>query len=182
MKYFAFLRAINVGGHTVKMDALQRVFESLGFTQVSTFIASGNVQFDTPITEPKLLEEKVEKGLKAALGFEVATFIRTEEELRGITQLEPFTHSDLKTAVSVQVAFLKAPLQIEDQKKILSLGTSTDQFFVHSREIYWLVRTRQHESSFSNTVLEKTLKSVSTIRGIETLKKMLLKAGKPSHA
>ena len=42
-KHFAFLRAINVGGHTVKMDHLRDIFESLGFSNVETFIASGNV-------------------------------------------------------------------------------------------------------------------------------------------
>jgi uncharacterized protein (DUF1697 family) len=44
-KYVAFLRAINVGGHTVKMDHLRRLFEALGFTNVETFIASSDVVF-----------------------------------------------------------------------------------------------------------------------------------------
>ena len=46
-RYIAFLRAINVGGHTVKMAELKRLFEALGFTNVETFIASGNVIFDS---------------------------------------------------------------------------------------------------------------------------------------
>ena len=44
-RYIAFLRAINIGGHTVKMDDLRQLFESLQFTSVETFIASGNVIF-----------------------------------------------------------------------------------------------------------------------------------------
>ena len=46
MKYVAFLRAINVGGHVVKMEVLRAHFESLGLSSVDTFIASGNVIFD----------------------------------------------------------------------------------------------------------------------------------------
>ena len=46
-RLIAFLRAINVGGHTVKMDHLRQLFESLGFSGVETFIASGNVVFET---------------------------------------------------------------------------------------------------------------------------------------
>lgn len=46
-KYIAFLRTINVGGHTVKMDNFRRLFAALGFAYVETFIASGNVIFDT---------------------------------------------------------------------------------------------------------------------------------------
>ena len=45
-RYITFLRAINVGGHTVKMDRLREIFESLGFANVETFIASGNVVFE----------------------------------------------------------------------------------------------------------------------------------------
>jgi len=45
-RYVALLRAINVGGHVVKMDVLRKHFTKLGFTNVETFIASGNVLFD----------------------------------------------------------------------------------------------------------------------------------------
>ena len=43
--YVALLRGINVGGRNVKMDRLREIFESLGFSNVETFIASGNVIF-----------------------------------------------------------------------------------------------------------------------------------------
>ncbi len=74
----AFLRAINVGGHTVKMDDLRRLFESLGFTRGETFIASGNVVFETTSKNTTALERKIEKKLRDALGYEVATFIMTD--------------------------------------------------------------------------------------------------------
>ena len=59
-RYLAFLRAINVGGHTVKMDALRHIFESLGFTSVETFIASGNVIFEAGQQDPAALEKAIE--------------------------------------------------------------------------------------------------------------------------
>ena len=46
-KYIAFLKAINVGGHNVKMDHLKRLFVKMDFKNVETFIASGNVIFET---------------------------------------------------------------------------------------------------------------------------------------
>ncbi|MBK7317116.1 MAG: DUF1697 domain-containing protein [Anaerolineales bacterium] len=67
-RYFTFLRAINVGGHTVKMDVLRQLFESLGFSNVETFIASGNVIFEAKTADGKSLEKKIEKALKEALG------------------------------------------------------------------------------------------------------------------
>jgi uncharacterized protein (DUF1697 family) len=68
-KYVAFLRAINVGGHTVKMDYLRHLFETLGLSNVETFIASGNVIFDSPSRNTKTLEKKIERHLLEKLGY-----------------------------------------------------------------------------------------------------------------
>ena len=79
-RYIAFLRAINVGGHTVKMDRLRQIFDSLGFSNVETFLASGNVVFETTAQDTAALETRITAGLRAALGYEVATFLRTPAE------------------------------------------------------------------------------------------------------
>ena len=63
-RYVAFLRAINVGGHTVKMDALRAHLAALGFADVQTFIASGNVLFTAP-GDPAALEAQIEAHLAA---------------------------------------------------------------------------------------------------------------------
>ncbi len=68
LKTIAFLRAINVGGHTVKMDHLCGLFEQMGFSGVETFIASGNVIFDAPVEAGRGLEEQIEAHLRQALG------------------------------------------------------------------------------------------------------------------
>ena len=62
-KLIAFLRAINVGGHNVKMDALRELFIELGCTNVETFIASGNVIFDSKAKNIKTLENKIAEHL-----------------------------------------------------------------------------------------------------------------------
>ena len=76
-KYFAFLRAINVGGHTIKMEALRNLFEECGFTRVETFIASGNVIFETDSHNSEELTKIIEAHLLSELGFGVAVFLRT---------------------------------------------------------------------------------------------------------
>jgi len=87
-RFIAFLRAINVGcGRTVKMRSLRQVFESLRFSKVATFIASGNVVFETRTKKTKMLEIKIEGALKDALGYEVRTFVRGETELAKIANI-----------------------------------------------------------------------------------------------
>ena len=173
--YLAFLRAINVGGHTVKMNALRQFFESLGFSGVETFIASGNVFYNTPETDTLALEKQIEERLLEALGYEVATFIRTEAEVAAIAQFQPFKQSELDAAVAFNVAFLKDMLDDHARHRLMALRTDIDNFHAHGREIYWLCRKKQSESTFSNAVLEKTLGRKSTLRGIETIRKLAVK-------
>ncbi len=174
-KYIAFLRAINVGGHTVKMDVLRQLFEALDFSGVETFIASGNVVFETATKNAQTLEKKIEQQLRTALGYEVATFIRTDAELAAIAKYQPFSPTALKTAQAFNIAFLADVLDAAPQEKLMALKTDIDDFHVHGREIYWLCRKKQSESTFSNAVLEKTIGRASTIRGVNTIQKMAAK-------
>jgi len=174
-RYIAFLRAINVGGHTVKMDRLREIFESLGCANVETFIASGNVVFETATQDTAALETRIATALQAALGYAVATFIRTEAELARIAAHQAFPQSDLDAAQALNIAFLEGPLDGESAQKLMALQTAIDDFATHEREIYWLCRKKQSESTFSNAVLEKTLRRQSTLRGANTVQKMAAK-------
>ena len=174
-RYIAFLRAINVGGHTVKMDHLRQIFELLGFANVETFIASGNVVFETAALDTAALETQIASALQVALGFEVATFIRTETELAHIAAHKAFPPSDLDGPQALNIAFLAAPLDAEAVRKLMALKTAIDDFATREREIYWLCLKRQSESTFSNAVLEKTLGRQSTLRGANTVQKMAAK-------
>jgi uncharacterized protein (DUF1697 family) len=172
IRYIAFLRAINVGGHTVKMGYLRQLFESLDLSNVETFIASGNVIFEAKSKDPRSLEKKIEVRLREALGYEVATFIRTDAELAGIADYKPFRQADLDAAAAFNIAFLTDLLDNQSKQQLMALRTEIDDFHVHGREIYWLCRKKQSESTFSNAVLEKALGIKSTLRGVNTVTKM----------
>lgn len=171
-KHIAFLRAINVGGRNVKMDRLREIFTSMGFANVETFIASGNVIFESKSKDVDKLAKKIENGLSEALGFEVATFIRSDSELAGIANYKPFPKSQMDSATALNVAFLSEPLDTKSKKLVMALKSDIDEFHIHEREIYWLCLKKQSDSKFSNAVLEKTLGVKSTIRGLNTVRKM----------
>jgi len=175
----AFLRAINVGGHVVRMDALRGHFEAMAFGGVETFIASGNVIFETAERSAVKLEAKIEKALEAALGYEVATFLRTPAELAAIAAHAPFPADRLATARALNVAFLKAPLGAAAVQALLSLRTEVDDFHVHGREIWWLCEARQSESKFTNVRFEKSVGVKATFRGIGTVRKLAAKYATP---
>ena len=88
-RYVAFLRAVNVGGRVVKMDELRRHFADAGFTGVETFIASGNVIFDTTAKPGPALEARIEGALKKALGYDVPTFVRSLADVVTAAERQP---------------------------------------------------------------------------------------------
>jgi len=171
-KYITFLRAINVGGHNVKMDHLRQLFETIGFTNVETFIASGNIIFDAKAGNIEALENKIETCLHKLLGYEVAAFIRTDTEVGEIAKYKPFAQSQLDAATALNIGFLAGTLDDAATKKLMSMQTDIDNFHTHGREIYWLCKKKQSESKISNVVIEKTLGVKSTLRGANTVKKL----------
>jgi len=176
-KLFAFLRAINVGGHTVTMDELRRIFESLGLRNVETFIASGNVMFTSPGTSLPALERKIATGLRESLGYEVATFLRTAPEVVAIANYKPFPESRIRDAGAFCVGFLAQPLDTTGKKSLATLESAIDHFKTHGREVYWLCDKKQSESKFSNTVFEKVTGARVTFRGANTVTKLAARAG-----
>ncbi len=169
----AFLRAINVGGRTVKMDALKAQFEALGLTNVSTFIASGNVVFETRARDLATLEQKIEKQLHGAFGFEVHTFIRSMAELSAIATCRPFDAGELAAAPTFVVGFMAAPLDAARQKIVKGFNNDLDAFHVLGRELYWMSRHKQGESKFSNAAFERALGLRATFRGVNTLQRIV---------
>jgi uncharacterized protein (DUF1697 family) len=174
-RLITFLRAINVGGHTVKMDYLRQLFETFDLSNVETFIASGNVVFDAGPEDVAVLEKKIQNRLREALGYEVAAFIRTGTELAGIANYKPFSQTAIDAAAALNIAFLSTPLDEPSKQKLAVLKTEIDDFHVHEKEIYWLCARKQSESTFSNAVLEKTIGRQSTLRGANTIIKMAAK-------
>ncbi|GMW01663.1 MAG: hypothetical protein AMXMBFR84_28000 [Candidatus Hydrogenedentota bacterium] len=178
IRYIAFLRAINVGGHTVTMDRLRTLFEELGHSKVETFIASGNVIFESRSKNTAALAKAIEVHLKAALGYEVSTFLRTDAEIAAIATYEPASKKILASATAFVVGFLAEPLSLESTKAILALKTDSDYFHVHGTEIYWVCKTKQSDSTFSNAAFERITKTKATFRGMNTVRRLAAKYGK----
>jgi len=177
-RYIAFLRAINVGGHVVRMDLLRGLFEALPFANVETFIASGNVIFESIAGNTAGLEARIEERLAEALGYEVAAFLRTDDEVTAIARYQPFRDEFVTKAGAFVVGFLHKPLDKSAEKVLRGFKSDIDDFHLHNREIYWLCKKRQSESKFSNAAFEKALHSRSTFRGMNTIKNLAKKLGK----
>ena len=175
-RYVAFLRAINVGGHTVTMAVLKRHFEEAGCSEVETVIASGNVVFASASKSPAALEKRIATRLETRLGYAVATFLRTPAEVADIAALRPYPPSELeKPGHGLYIGFLGSEPGASARKAVLALGTTTDVFQLRGRELYWLRRGKFSESKMSGNALEKALGQPATLRNVTTVRKIAAK-------
>ena len=175
-KYIAFLKAINVGGHTVKMDYLKKLFEKMGFLNVETFIASGNVCFESKIKAQNSIKQKIAQELEKELGYNVATFIRTTNELKEISDYKPFKKSDLSNEQnSLYIGFLDNQPGKDSQKKVLALSDQANEFHFNNKELYWLCKKNFSDSGITGKTLEKALGMEMTVRNSTTIIKMVIK-------
>ncbi len=171
--YIAFLRGINVGGQKIiTMERLRQQFSSMGFTNVSSYIQSGNILFSSPETNRQLLTSTIEQNLSNAFGFYISTIIRTIDELNAILSDTAFSNCDKETTKQY-IAFFQ-----EEPKKPLSIP-----FFSPTKdlEVVKITRTEAYIVShlvkgrygFPNNFLEKELEIVATTRNWNTLDKII---------
>ncbi len=177
IKYVAFLRGINVGGHkSIKMDQLQKSFEALGFQNVKTVLASGNVLFEAQSAKPRLLTKSIEKELASVFGFEIGIILRTIQDIQGLADNNPFKNFAIKPETLLYVTFLS-----EKPTGILSLPyESPDKtiriFESSSNEIFsFLHKSQKSGSTELMKILEKEFGRNITTRNWNTVEKILEK-------
>ncbi len=176
-KYIALLRGINVGGHTVRMEALRPWFEELGLRNVRTYIQSGNVFFETAGKDVVRLTRKIEDQLKKALGYEVAVFLRTIPELETILAADPFGKLKVTPDMRLCVVFAADPIRGDLELPLFSPKKDLQILQTRQHEAYvvWYIQNGRPPSS--QGFLDAALGKRTTTRFFHTAAK-ILKAAK----
>jgi len=109
MKYAAFLRGINLGKRQIKMAELKSVLEGLGFDEVKTILASGNVVFTSSTGKSDQLKNGIETAIKKRFGFDVHVLLRTEKEIATLVKNDPFKNIKVTPQTRLYITFLSEP-------------------------------------------------------------------------
>lgn len=169
MRAFAFLRGINVGGRRPKKDALTAAVAGPELGDVSTFLASGNLLFETDAA-PDTLEPLLEQRLRDALGYDVVTFVRTLDELAELVDELPAPGEDEKH----QVIFYKEDPGTEARQALARTAGETDRLRHRARETIWTHVGGMMDSPLA--VMKPTAGApVTTVRTANTVERMVAK-------
>jgi uncharacterized protein (DUF1697 family) len=170
----AILRGINVGGHRkILMVDLKKTFMNLGFTDIITYIQSGNVIFNIDGEISYIdLSEKIEKAISKKYGFDVPVIIRTADELENVISINPFLQEDEVNIDRLFLTFLKDKPLEENREKTESYDFSPDRFVIDDKHVFIFCEGKYHKTKLSNNFFESKLKTSATSRNWKTVLKL----------
>jgi uncharacterized protein (DUF1697 family) len=168
--YVAFLRAINLGKtRKFAKAAIVEAVEECGFTDVQTYINTGNVRFTTSMRSRAKVEDELEKHFRKHAGFEVPTIVLTTAELKEIAADADRVAARHRNTGAHYVSLLKEKPSAAAVKKLEAMDHGEDLAAVHGRGAHLLVVTPTARGRLSNAVVEKTL-GVATNRNVTVIR------------
>jgi len=172
MKYVAFLRGINVGGHNkIKMETLRDVFAARGYKNVKTYINSGNVIFEMIEADDNALAAKIEQAIQTEFSLNIKVMVRTISEIEDIIKNNPFD-GRFENDKDLHILFLDEELPEDKRQLLLSNNNENEQFAVRNREIFCLLRVGVLDSLLGKDYIGKKLKTPATARNWRTVNKI----------
>ncbi len=173
-KYISMLRGINVSSQKkVKMADLKTLYESLKFVNVKTYIQSGNVIFDSSISDVGKLKRNIEQNIEKTFGFYVSVIIRSKVEFEGIINRNPFVgQGSAEDDTKLLVTFLTDASPESIANAIQQFVTKPEALEVRGKEIYLHCPNGYGRSKLSNNFLERKLGVKATTRNWKTVKRL----------
>jgi len=158
-RYAAFLRGMNLGRRRISNEDLRRHVETLGFSDVATFRASGNVILSDPDGAPIAdVARRLEQGLTDALAYDVPVFARDAKRMRAMAALAPFSPAQLGASTGKpQVVLLHDAPGAAARRAALALAPQGDAFAFDGAELHWLPRAGLSDTELDLKALARAL-------------------------
>ena len=180
MKRIAILRGINVGGkRKILMQDLREMFTKLGFTDICTYIQSGNVVFSgIQEKDEPVLEQKIEKAILETFQFEVPVIVRSEDEWNEVVNGNPFLINTNTEIEKLYVSFLQKCPETTELEAMKKNDYSPEKYEIIGKNIFGYFPKNYSKSKLSNQLFEKKLKVTATTRNWKTVLKLQELIGK----
>jgi uncharacterized protein (DUF1697 family) len=175
--YVALLRSVNVAGHgRLAMPELKESFLGLGYTDVATYIQTGNVIFKSPDRSAAKLEAAIKQQLASAFGSAPKVILRTVAELAGVVATSPYPGRGADPSRH-HVTFLAAAPSKKSLATFDPPKSGRDELTIIGREVYVHTPNGYANTKLTGTYLERHLGVSSTTRNWNTVTKLSALAG-----
>jgi uncharacterized protein (DUF1697 family) len=172
--YICLLRGINVSGQKqIKMTDLKKMFEDLSFTQVQTYIQSGNVVFQSEQNDWTSLLNLIKDKIIKTFGFEVEVILLTTEDLIQIRDKNPFLNDQSKDIDKFYVTFLADNPEKDRIENLKTFDYSPEEYILDNTAIYFYAANGYGRAKMNNNFFESKLKVFATTRNWKTVNKLV---------
>jgi len=170
--FVALLRGVNVGGNNmISMKSLKESFEAMGFTNVSTYINSGNIIFQSKEDDPRKLEKKIEQMLSSEYQLESKVVLRSLSELEKLVKALPQNWGD-NSDWRFNVIFLRHSIDSEKILDELPANSDIEEVLYRPGTLLWSVQASEaNRSKFVKLSTRKSFKDM-TVRNLNTTRKL----------
>jgi len=167
----SLLRGVNMAGHNIiKMTDLGALFEKLGFTDVETFIQSGNVIFRDPEDmQPLQISAKVEEAILKKFKLNIPVLIRTEGDLKEVISCNPYAVEVNFNPDKLAVIFLYELPREEQIEKVRNIDYPPDKFEIKGKEIFIYCPNGFGKTKLYTNFFENKMKVIGTARNWKTI-------------
>ncbi|MCU4174077.1 DUF1697 domain-containing protein [Carboxylicivirga sp. N1Y90] len=174
-KYIALLRGINVGGkRKILMADLKELFKNMGYSDISTYIQSGNVVFSSTKKESNVnLADKIEKAILKKFGFEVPVMVRTAQEFKSLLESNPYYKNASSDVDRLHLTLLKEEPALEAINKLKQVDVGDDEFEIVGSSVFLYSTKQYRDTKLGNNFFEKKLKVGATTRNWKTILKLV---------
>jgi len=173
--YIAMLRGINVSGQKkIKMADFKTHLQQLNFTDVQTYIQSGNAVFKNKKVTPKVLETRIAEKILKEFGFQVSVIVKSREELTDILKNNTFLKD--KDTSRMYVTFLSEEPSSVNLEKLKGIDHSPEEYVLKETTIYLYSPQGYGRAKMNNNFFENKLKVAATTRNWKTVNKLVAMA------
>lgn len=174
MKHLALLRGINVSGHKmIKMEALKKALENIGFTNVVTYIQSGNVFVETEEESPGKVSFLIKQEIFKSFGHDVPVIVIGKDDLQACLDRNLFLNDENVDLKKLYVSFISSELP-ENMITQLNLNfIKPDEIQLDGKRIYLKYDISPAKTKLDNKWIEKSMSVVATTRNWNTVNKLL---------
>lgn len=172
--HLALLRGINVSGHNMmKMNALQKMLENIGFTNVTTYIQTGNVFVTTEEENPASVGFKIKQEIFKTFGHDVPVVVINKEDLTSCLNNNIFLKEKEVDTKKLYVAFTSMELHKDRIHDLKMSAVKPDEVHIDKNRIFIKYAVSAGKTRLDQKYIEKRLNLIATIRNWNTVNQLL---------
>jgi len=174
MKYFVFLKGVNVSGNTkVDMTILKSKLNENGFTNVITYLNSGNLIIETDKSSSEI-KKIVSKVIKNYFNLNLDLIVKNEIELKSILANNPFTSEDIEKS-KLLINFMSKNIEEQKLNILRDIDGIIEQMQYKGEVLYIHYINGVGRSKLTTDLIERKLGVFVTGRNIKTIESLLVK-------